>query len=78
MTPKNVLNKYIKGDIHRDYTEEDLNCDTLYLSSALKAMEEYGKQQWNEAIQLAAENSIKMDAAVYLFDIQQSILKLLK
>ena len=40
-TAKQILNKYIKGDLERDYNATDLDYHTIKLSTALEAMEEY-------------------------------------
>ena len=38
---KEILNEYIKGDIFRDYTDKELENATVFVSTALDAMEEY-------------------------------------
>lgn len=38
--PTDILNKYVKGDLVRDYNKQDLDYNTVYLSTTLKCIKD--------------------------------------
>lgn len=50
-----VLNKYVKGDLKRDYNQQKLDYNTVYLSTTLKAMKEFASPLQSRITQLESE-----------------------